>query len=226
MTVSLDKKIEAAKIVLTKRNLLTPPQVDVALAIDISGSMQTDYTRGVVQEITERCLALAMNFDVDKKLDVWTFSTGAQYVGEVTEKQFDGYVQREILNNSRITKWGGTNYAPVLKLVRDKFFGNTGGGIMSFFKKKNNTPVFLMFITDGDNFDHDEFEKTLVQYRSEKVYVQMICIGNDDFSYAERVADAEPNVGFCKIGAVSALSDEQMMEKLIGEEFVSWAKSL
>lgn len=225
MVVSLDKKIEAAKVVLTKRNLLTPPQVDVALAIDISGSMQTDYTRGVVQEITERCLALAMNFDVDKKLDVWTFSTNAQYVGEVTEKQFDGFVQREILNNNRITKWGGTNYAPVLKLVKDKFFASSGG-ILGMFKKKNDTPVFLMFITDGDNFDHSEFEKTLVQYRSEKVYVQMICIGNSDFAYAERVADAEPNVGFCKIGAVSALSDEQMMEKLIGEEFVSWAKSL
>lgn len=42
--------------------------MDVALAIDISGSMQPDYTRGVVQEITERCLALAMNFDVDKNL--------------------------------------------------------------------------------------------------------------------------------------------------------------
>ena len=43
MAVSLDKKIEAAKVVLTKRQLLTPPQVDVALAIDISGSMQDEY---------------------------------------------------------------------------------------------------------------------------------------------------------------------------------------
>lgn len=227
MAVSLEKKIEAAKVVLTKRQLLTPPQVDVALAIDISGSMQDEYQDGLVQEITERCLALALNFDRDRKLDVWTFNTGTQYVGDVTEQKFEGYVNREILNSSKIKKWGGTAYSPVLKSVRDKFFGGVVGGIMSMFKKKNTTsPVFLMFITDGDNNDHDEFEKTLKQLRSDNIYIQMVCIGNDNFSYAKRVADAEPNVGFCEIRNVKALTDEQMMEKLVSDEFVNWAKSL
>ena len=143
MAVSLDKKIEAAKVVLTKRQLLTPPQVDVALAIDISGSMQDEYQDGLVQEITERCLALALNFDRDRKLDVWTFNTSTQYVGDVTEQKFEGYVNREILNSSKIKKWGGTAYSPVLKSVRDKFFGGTVSSIMSMFKKKNTTsPVF------------------------------------------------------------------------------------
>lgn len=227
MAVSLDKKIEAAKVVLTKRQLLTPPQVDVALAIDISGSMQDEYQDGLVQEITERCLALALNFDRDRKLDVWTFNTSTQYVGDVTEQKFEGYVNREILNSSKIKKWGGTAYSPVLKSVRDKFFGGTVSSIMSMFKKKNTTsPVFLMFITDGDNNDHDEFEKTLKQLRSDNIYIQMVCIGNDNFSYAKRVADAEPNVGFCEIRNVKALNDEQMMEKLVSDEFVNWAKSL
>lgn len=227
MAVSLDKKIEAAKVVLTKRQLLTPPQVDVALAIDISGSMQDEYQDGLVQEITERCLALALNFDRDRKLDVWTFNTSTQYVGDVTEQKFEGYVNREILNSSKIKKWGGTSYSPVLKSVRDKFFGGTVSGIMSMFKKKNTTsPVFLMFITDGDNNDHDEFEKILKQLRSDNIYIQMVCIGNDNFSYAKRVADAEPNVGFCEIRNVKALNDEQMMEKLVSDEFVNWAKSI
>ncbi len=227
MAVSLEKKIEAAKVVLTKRQLLTPPQVDVALAIDISGSMQDEYQDGLVQEITERCLALALNFDRDRKLDVWTFNTSTQYVGDVTEQKFEGYVNREILNSSKIKKWGGTAYSPVLKSVRDKFFGGTVSSIMSMFKKKNTTsPVFLMFITDGDNNDHDEFEKTLKQLRSDNIYIQMVCIGNDNFSYAKRVADAEPNVGFCEIRNVKALNDEQMMEKLVSDEFVNWAKSL
>ena len=83
-----------------------------------------------------------------------------------------------------------------------------------------------MFITDGDNNDHDEFEKTLKQLRSDNIYIQMVCIGNDNFSYAKRVADAEPNVGFCEIRNVKALTDEQMMEKLVSDEFVNWAKSL
>lgn len=227
MAVSLEKKIEAAKVVLTKRQLLTPPQVDVALAIDISGSMQGEYQDGLVQEITERCLALALNFDRDRKLDVWTFNNSTQYVGNVTEHKFDGFVTREILNNPKIKKWGGTDYSPVLKSVRDKFFGGAVSSIMSMFKKKNTTsPVFLMFITDGNNTDHNEFEKTLKQLRSENIYIQMLCIGNDDFSYAKRVADSEPNVGFCEIRNVKALNDEQMMEKLVSDEFVNWAKSI
>ncbi len=83
---SISLKKETAKLVLTKRNLLTPPAVDVALAIDISGSMQRNYTNGVVQEIVERCLALALQFDLDKKLDVFTFNKDSQYVGSITEE--------------------------------------------------------------------------------------------------------------------------------------------
>ena len=219
---SISLKKETAKLVLTKRNLLTPPAVDVALAIDISGSMQRSYTNGVVQEIVERCLALALQFDLDKKLDVFTFNKDSQYVGSITEEHFDGYVKREILDNSKINKWGGTNYTPVLSAVRSKFFPS---GIMGMFKKKS-PPMFLMFITDGDNQDHEDFEKILKKLRDDNIYIQMICIGGDDFRYANRIADAEPNVGFCEIVDVSKLTDEQMMEKLISSEFVEWAKKL
>lgn len=220
MSISLRK--EAAKVVLTKRQLPIPPAADVALAIDISGSMSHLYNSGVVQEVVERCLALALNFDPDKKLDVWTFTSKHDYVGSCYESHIDGYVEREIVNNNKISKWGGTNYTPVLEDVSKHFFGS--GGFFGMFKKKRATPVFLMFITDGDNQDRTAFVKLAHELRDRNIYIQLLCLGDDYFDTAQAVADSEPNVGFGQVEDVRKMTDEQMMEQLITDEFVQWIK--
>jgi len=219
--MGIELKKQAAGIVLAKRNLTNPPPSRVGMCIDISGSMQDEYRDGIVQDIAERCLALAMRFDSDKQLDVWTFNNSYSYVGTVEEAQVDGYVRREILDNRSVDKWGGTDYAPVLRAVEKKFFN---GGTFSMFKKTDNSPVFLMFITDGDNGDRGAFESVLKDFRSKNIYIQIIGIGDNGFGYVEKVANAEPNVGFCRIQNVRKLSDEAMMELLVQDEFVTWIK--
>lgn len=225
MAIDLSKKKEAVGIVLTKRNLINPPSCEVGVAIDISGSMQHEYSSGTVQEIVERILALALRFDQDGKLDFWTFANGKDYIGTVSEDQIENYVQRKVLNNPLVTKWGGTDYSPVLSDIYNKYFGS-GKGFMSIFGKgkKTTSPVIIFFITDGENSDRSEFEKLLKDFRSQNVYIQIIGIGRASLHYVKKIAEQEPNVGFDQIFDVSSLSDEQMIEKMIPQEFADWVK--
>lgn len=239
MGINLDKKTEAAGIVLTKRKLTNPPSCEVGVAIDISGSMQDEYRDGIVQDVAERLFALAMRFDLDKKLDVWTYDDAEPtYVGPVVLDNIENFVKNEIINNGSVKKWGGTNYAPALRAIRDHYFTGTkkvtkSGGFFGMFKKEtveetggaaNGSPVLLFFITDGENFDHDSFEKILRELRTQNIYIQIVGIGNANLRYVNRVADAEPNVGFCQITDVRKLTDEQMMEMVVTEEFAGWIK--
>ena len=83
--VSLEKKLEqgAPKLVslakpltveLEKRNLLDCV-ARVALVLDISGSMSKRYKNGTVQEIVNKTLPLAVQFDDDGQLDFWYYGT-------------------------------------------------------------------------------------------------------------------------------------------------------
>lgn len=222
--MGIELKKQAATVVLTKRGLTSPPGAQVGLAIDISGSMNDEYRDGIVQDVVERCLALAMSFDLDKKLDVWTFDNGADYIGSVNEGQIDGFVHRDIMNNGKISKWGGTSYGPVLSIIDKFFFGSSSGLFGMFAKKPSKDPVFIMFITDGENSDTAKFQAILRDFRSKNIYIQIVGIGNANLSYVKQIADAEPNVGFCQIADVRKLSDEQMMEQLVQTEFVEWIK--
>lgn len=68
--ISLKKK--AATIVLEKKKL-TGVTARVGVVLDISGSMRKLYNEGVVQDVVERVLAVASQFDDDGELDVWVY---------------------------------------------------------------------------------------------------------------------------------------------------------
>src|SRR5690606_28089452 len=68
--ISLKKK--TATIVLEKKKL-TGVSARVGVVLDISGSMRKLYKEGVVQDVVERVLAVASQFDDDGELDVWVY---------------------------------------------------------------------------------------------------------------------------------------------------------
>lgn len=232
MSSTIDLKKQTAKIVLQKRGVTTPPTAEVGITIDVSGSMHDEFIRGEVQQIMERALAVATQFDKDGKMDVWTFDSKANYIGTADETQAPNFVQRNIINNNSISKWGGTCYTPVMNLIENHYFGKQvqkSGGFFGLFGKKTETesnpgtPVFIMHITDGENADRDEFERKVKEWASRNMYVQIVGIGNSDLSYVESVAASAPNVGFCQIHNLNC-SDEQMMEQMIQPEFIQWVK--
>ncbi|MBD4898614.1 VWA domain-containing protein, partial [Xanthomonas citri pv. citri] len=57
----------------------------------------------------------------------------------VSEKDFSGYVDREILNNDRLHKFGRNDEPPVMKDVLRKYVT----------EEPSSYPAFIVFINDG-----------------------------------------------------------------------------
>lgn len=233
--IDLKKKVD---IVLTKRNI-NNVTARVGLAIDISGSMQSLYRAGVVQAVVERILAVATRFDDNGEMDVWTFSNGFDRLNGVSERDFNNYVTREILQNNNISKWGGTSYSPVINDVLSTYFPasfkeTVKKGLFGMFGKKEtvevSTPLdqqeaaIIIFITDGENGDAQETIRLLEQAHNKKIYFQFVGIGNEAFRFLNKVADDYSNTGFLKIADIARISDDDLYEGLITDELSTWLK--
>ena len=82
--VSLAKPL---KVELEKRNL--QDQIAKAtLVLDISGSMSERYSNGTVQEIVNKILPLAVQFDDDGELDFWYYGSIPKRMNSVNMKNY------------------------------------------------------------------------------------------------------------------------------------------
>jgi hypothetical protein len=237
-------------IVLEKRKL-SKVICEVKFALDISGSMQSLYQNGTVQNLTDRLLAIASQFDDNGQMEVWTFSSGFDQAPTIDENMHENYIQNHILRNNSIEKWGGTNYAPVMQdILNDSFGGNflteaiatikVPSFIGKLFGKKdevvNSTktvvaytksskyPIFVPFITDGENYDTGETERLIQNCLDRNIYWMMVGIGGAQFSWLKQMANKYPNVGFMSVNDLSRISDEDFFEQMLNTEFCDWVK--
>jgi hypothetical protein len=231
--IDLTKK---AQIVLEKKGLKNITPMRVGFAIDISGSMRDEYQDGLVQKTFDRILAIAKNIDSNGEMDVWTFHTKPSIAPMATEGDYLTYVEKKILNNSNISKWGGTAFEPVLKLTLDHYYrGITTikkeGGFLGFGSKNKveikesedvNLPAMVMLITDGesDSSDRKKTEQLFIDSQNYKIYFNLVAVSNQaNFGFLEQMADKYDNVGFVHLKNLNA-SDEEVFEAVITEEVV------
>lgn len=246
MAIDLLKK--KVGIVLEKRKL---PHVvcEVKFALDISGSMQHLYNNGTVQNLTDRLLAVASKFDDNGEMEVWTFTTGFSAAPTINESMHEGYINKHILKNNDISKWGGTSYSPVMGDIIDQsfteekksvtkveekpgFFGKMFGAkpnvtenvAVERVAKVSKFPVFVPFITDGENDDKAATERLIKESAGKNVYWLMVGIGSERFKWLQEMADKYPNVGFMKVDNLERISDEDFYLQLLNEEFCDWVK--
>lgn len=241
----LEKEEKKVRFQLEKENL-TSITAMVSIVLDISGSMSNLYDDGVVQEALQRVLPVALNLDDNGELDVYTFTSGTSGAHKVnpscTRKNYDNFVNEQILSNSRIPKWGGTDYSPVLtQLAKDYGFiqeKKTGGFFGLFGNKEHKTvyasestskyPAVCYFFTDGDNSDRDDTRLLFKKLAEEKsnLYFLLIGIGTDsEFKYLEWMADTFPNVGHLKIGDLGRqASSEDFHKALLPTELCEWLR--
>lgn len=65
------------------------------------------------------------------------------------------------------------------KIYKDKF--SLGGGFLGFGSKSVDvidTPVYVIFITDGDNSDHYATEELIREYSAKGMFIQFVGIGS------------------------------------------------
>ena len=210
--ISLKKK--TATIVLEKKKL-TGVSARVGIVLDISGSMRKLYNEGVVQDVVERVLAVASQFDDDGELDVWVYDNEFSRLPAATEATFMGYVEKNILSNSGVHKFGRNDEPKVMEDVIRKYTKQDPSG----------EPVFLVFINDGGC--KPGIKKFIVESSSQPIFWQFVGIGDSNFDVLRRLDTMEgrvvDNANFFHLDDISQVSDAELYDQLLNE-FPMWLK--
>jgi hypothetical protein len=220
-----------------------PITANVVFVLDVSGSMQGEFSNSRqnpdsrVQEILERIYPIAMhmtkNLPVREELDCYLFSSKvSDKLPKVNMNNFGTYVVDVILApkaDHRTVLWGGTSYAPAMSAIYKAY-------------KNSSVPTYVIFITDGDNSDHGQSERVVIDSSSTNIFWQFVGIGNSSFSFLEgldnmpvvqdqrmiqnldtskgRVVD---NANFFQLNDIMSVSDDELYKRILNE-FPDWIK--
>lgn len=225
----------------------------VVVVLDYSGSMSNLYGNGTVQKTLKRLVPLGLTFDDNGEIDVYLFQNSYKRMPAMTIDNYENYV-KDVINKSGY-RMGGTEYAPVLNAIingsshmeskseqiqetKRGFFGRTKVVTKSVTSTQrvqeaaivdDNDPTFILFITDGENSDHDETDN-IIKFASDKnVFIQFIGIGDEKFKYLKKLDDMEgrvrDNTGFSKMKSLEKADDEELYTNVL-EQFSQWLNGM
>lgn len=227
--VDLTKKVS---VILAKRGVRPDVKAQVGFAVDISGSMRHLYQDGTMQNIVNRIQALANRFDDNATLDMWAFHSKGFELEAAVPSMFGSYVNEHIMTHRDL--WGGTSFEPVTKLIEQHYFGKSEAAPAGFFEtlfgkkaevvsEKSTDPVYLIFLTDGDNDDEKAMTQMIFELANSNIYIQFVGVGTgSSFRFVKKQRDAFNHVGFVDFSNPTSVTDEQMYEDLLNEKFVKW----
>lgn len=237
--MSIDLKKEAEKrlvhlkkkatISLEKAKLINQ-RAKVALVLDYSGSMRPLFKDGTVQRASERLLALASQFDDDGCIEVFLFHHEAYEVGSLCENNFFDFIDKEIYHNKKY-KFGRTEYAGAMKKVVLQYFPQIKDSSNdNFIVPKTmliNEPIFVIFITDGNNSDKRNATKLMKESSKLGIFWQFVGIGDEEFAFLQKLDDLKgrvlDNANFFHLNDLEKISDEDLYDRLL-IEFPGWIK--
>jgi uncharacterized protein with von Willebrand factor type A (vWA) domain len=209
--IQLDLRKQEVSTIVSEIPELNGLKARVALVLDFSGSMSGLYRDGTVQAVIERIMPIAMQFDDNQELDLWIFENGFKRLGGVTKENFYG-LAKELLDTYHM---GGTNYAPVMDDIYNKYIK----------EEPAQLPNYIIFITDGDNFDKSETTKVISKLSKSPIFFQFVGIGDENFEYLKKLDDMSgryvDNANFFKVENINELSDRELYQKLFAE-YPSW----
>lgn len=214
--VKLDLRKDEVNLLCLDKPELNNLSARVALVLDYSGSMRNLYNDGTVQSIIERILPLAMQFDDNAELDLWIFENSFKRLGGITKNNFYGFVKNEIMSKYSM---GGTNYCPVMKDIHTKYMK----------EEPSNLPNYVIYITDGDNFDKPETTSFIKKISNTPIFWQFVGIGGGSFEYLEKLDDLKgryvDNADFFKIQNINKVSDKDLYNCLLNE-YPGWLTTI
>ncbi|PWV99372.1 stress response protein SCP2 [Paenibacillus cellulosilyticus] len=211
-TIDLRKK--TVEIVLKKKQL-TDVVARVGVVLDISGSMQQQYRSGIVQDVVERVLAIACQFDDNATLDVWIYDNEFSRMPSVTEHSLQGYVTKQILDNPFVHKFGRNNEPPVMEDIIRKYT----------VEEDSDTPVYIIFINDGGV--QRSIQKVITRSAVLPIFWQFVGIGDSSFEVLKKLDTMQgrivDNANFIHWDRIEHVSDEELYDKLLNE-FPQWIR--
>ncbi len=208
-------------------------KAQVVLVLDYSGSMEGMYNSGFVQRVIERLVPVAMQFDDNGEMELYLFQNSCmKHPKNVTASSVDGIVKREILGKY---SWGGTAYAPPIKKILEDYvpqavqekksmFGSMFGGKPNVTGNTKD-PVYVIFVTDGDNSDKANAEAAIKEASKYGVFFQFVGIGNASMAFLDRLDTMEgrvvDNANFQQFNDIDKIDDTTLYENLL-TEFPGW----
>ncbi len=203
----------------------------VVVVLDYSGSMSSLYSNGTVQRTINRLVPVGLTFDDNGTIDVFLFSNSYMKLDDLNISNYEHYVNSVV--HSAPMSMGGTNYAPVLRAI---IIGDTKQSGFLFMKTEytppivdNGDPTFILFITDGENFDANDTDRIIKQASPMNVFIQFIGIGNERFQYLQKLDDlpgrVRDNTGFSKMQSLDNASDQELYTNVL-DQFSKWLKGL
>lgn len=208
------RKESISKICLEKKEL-TDLTARVAVVMDYSGSMDRLYYNGTVQSVLERLLPLALKFDDNGELETWIFDSGFNRLEDININNYYNYIENEgILKKYDM---GGTNYAPVMKDVLNKYTKEDPA----------NIPTLVLFLTDGDNFDKKQATNVITEASKYPIFWQFVGIGRSNYSFLEKLDEMKgrfiDNANFFAVDDINKINDDELYRKLLNE-YPEWIK--
>ena len=223
--VSLEKKLEQGapklvslakplKVELEKRNLLDCV-ARVALVLDISGSMTERYRNGTVQEIVNKTLPLAVQFDDDGELDFWYYGTTCRRMPSVNMKNYESAVPEDWKQLMR-SVGGSNNEVMVMTDIMKEYTGS-------------KLPVYVLFITDGGVSQAGAIKKILKEASKEPVFWQFVGVGGRNYGVLEKLDTMTgryvDNANFFALDDFRKVSNPELYSRLLNE-FPQWLKEV
>ena len=218
MTIDMSKSAETLNKVLIDMSKSSKVDMSkhvarVALAMDYSGSMGNLFRNGSVQDVITRLLPIALKFDDNGELESWLFSNGQERLAAVNINNYKNYVKKVMMNAHM--SMGGTNYAPVLH------------DMVTYYKdiEPSTIPAFIIFITDGENWDTKETNQVVRELSNYNIFVQFVGIGDENFRYLKSLDNLSgrkhDNTGFTKVADMNRMSDEELYTELL-RQYKDW----
>ncbi|MBQ9438543.1 MAG: VWA domain-containing protein, partial [Lachnospiraceae bacterium] len=206
----------------------------VCVALDYSGSMSGLYSNGTIQDTIDRLVPLGLTFDDNGSIDVYLFQNDYRKIEDLNLSNYGDYVTSVVRQSGY--KMGGTNYAPVLEAIITGgsyrvggFFGFGGENVYTEGLVDDEDPTFILFITDGENFDTYTTTKIIKKSSEMNVFIQFIGIGNETFSYLMQLDDlpgrTRDNTGFSKMRDLAGASDADLYANVLGQ-FSQWLRGM
>ena len=223
--VSLEKKLQKEapqlvslakplKVELEKRNL-QDTIARVALVLDISGSMTGRYFDGTVQEIVNKTLPLAVQFDDDGELDFWFYGSLPQRMPSVNMKNYRSAVPGDWLDLMKRLGYGNDE-PKVMRQVIDEY-------------RVSRLPAYVIFVTDGGVGSESRIKSLLIEASREPIFWQFVGVGGSNYGVLERLDTMSgryvDNANFFALDDFKSVGNSVLYGRLLNE-FPQWLKEI
>ncbi len=187
----------------------------VALVMDMTGSMRRTYASGVTQDVINKILPLALQFDDDGQLDFWFYANDYVRRPSIGLENYQFAVSQnweDIMNSLGIVN----NEPAVMEDVIRNFV-------------QTELPVYVIFVTDGGAVYSRRIAELLRESSNQPIFWQFVGINGSDYNVFENldlITDRfVNNAAFFAFDDFRRVPDDFLYERLLSE-FSVWYKEI